>query len=92
MIRSFRHKGLENFFTAGNKKGIRPEHAGRLRDILFRLQFAQRVGDMNFPGSRLHQLRGDRAGIWSITVSGNWRVLFRFDDDHASEVDYADYH
>jgi len=92
MIRSFRHKGLEKFFVTGSKKGIRPEHAERLKDILFRLQFAQRIEDMDFPGSRLHPLHGNRAGFWSVTVSGNWRVIFRFDKTHASEVDYVDYH
>ena len=92
MIKTFRHKGLERFFVAGSKKGIRLEHAQRLKDILFRLDHAVRVEDMNFPGARLHQLKGDRAGIWSVTVSGNWRVLFRFEAGHAWDTDYEDYH
>lgn len=92
MIRSFRHKGLERFFTTGSKKGIRPEHAQRLGDILFRLDHAVRIEDMNFPGARLHELKGDRAGTWSVTVSGNWRVFFRFEAGHARDVGYEDYH
>lgn len=92
MIRSFRHKGLERFFTTGSKKGIRPEQAQRLGDILFRLDHAVRIEDMNFPGARLHELKGGRAGTWSVTVSGNWRVLFRFEAGHARDVGYEDYH
>ena len=92
MIRSFQHKGLERFFTAGSKQGIRPEHAERLRDILFRLQFARTLQDVAFPGAGLHPLKGKLKGAWSIKVSGNWRVVFRFDQQHASEVDYVDYH
>lgn len=92
VIRSFRHKGLAGFFETGSRKGIRPEHAQRLRDILFRLDNAGRPDDMDFPGSRLHPLKGDRAGTWSVTVSGNWRVLFRFRQGHAWDVDYEDYH
>lgn len=92
MIRKFRHASLARFFATGNRKGIRPEHAQRLGDILFRLDNSVRADDMNFPGSRLHRLKGNRAGIWSVTVSGNWRVLFRFQDGHAWDVDYEDYH
>lgn len=92
MIQSFRHKGLEKFFAAGSKKGIRPEHAERLKDILFRLHFAHKIEDMGFPGSRLHSLHGKYVGFWSVTVSGNWRVIFRFEQGHASEVNYVDYH
>jgi len=92
MIRSFRHKGLERFFTTGSKQGIRPEHAQRLRDILFRLQFANKPQDVDFPGSGLHPLKGKLKGSWSVMVSGNWRVIFRFDQSHAFEVDYVDYH
>jgi proteic killer suppression protein len=92
MIRSFRHKGLARFFTTGSKQGIRPEHAQRLADILFRLQFARTVEDMNFPGSRLHRLKGKATGVWAVTVSGNWRITFRFENGHALEVDYVDYH
>lgn len=92
MIKDFRHKGLERLFTAGSKKGIRPEHTQRLKDILFRLDHATKVEDMNFPGARLHELKGNRAGIWSVTASGNWRVLFRFEGGRVWNTDYEDYH
>lgn len=92
MIKRFRHKGLERFFTTGSKQGIRPEHAVRLKDILFRLHFAAKAQDMDFPGARLHPLKGNRAGYWSVWVSGNWRITFRFENEHAWDVDYEDYH
>ena len=60
--------------------------------VLARLEEASEVGNMDLPGSRLHPLNGDRAGFWSVTVSGNWRVIFRFEDGHASDVDLIDYH
>ncbi len=92
MIRSFRHKGVEKFFTAGNQKGIRPEHAERLKQILFRLHAAEKVSDMGFPGSQLHRLKGKLREFWAVSVSGNWRIIFRFERGDAWEVDYDDYH
>lgn len=92
MIKSFRHKGLEDFFTTGSKKGIKPEQAVRLKQILFRLQFAEEIQDINFPGSDLHSLKGKLKGYWAVKVSGNWRLIFRFEGGHALEVDYGDYH
>lgn len=92
MIKSFRHKGLEKFFTTGSKKGIKPEQAVRLKLILFRLQFAEKIEDMNFPGSGLHPLKGKMQGHWAVKISGNWRLIFRFEGGHALEVDYGDYH
>lgn len=92
MIKSFRHKGLENFFYEGTRKGIQSKHARKLADILDRLDAAKVVGDMNFPGSDLHLLKGDRRGLWAVRVSGNWRLIFSFDEGNASEVSYIDYH
>ncbi|MGH8533519.1 MAG: type II toxin-antitoxin system RelE/ParE family toxin [Gammaproteobacteria bacterium] len=92
MIKGFRHKGLERLFTTGSKKGVIPDHKQRLDDILFRLHHAAKIKDMDFPGARLHQLKGNRSGVWSVTVSDNWRVLFRFEGGHAWDVDYEDYH
>ncbi|MBI2339495.1 MAG: type II toxin-antitoxin system RelE/ParE family toxin [Deltaproteobacteria bacterium] len=92
MIKSFRHKGLENFFYDGSKKGIQPKHARKLADILDRLHAAKAVEDMNFPGSGLHPLKGDRKGWWAVEVSGNWRVTFSFQEGNAEAVDYVDYH
>ena len=92
MIKSFRHKGLETFFYTGNKKGIRPEHANRLKRILDRLNAAGNIKDMNYPGSYLHQLSGDKKGQYAVKVSGNWRVFFEFIEGEAYVVDYDDYH
>lgn len=92
MIRSFKHKGLQRFFEQGVKSGIRPDHAERLRLILAQLQAAVAQEDMALPGLRLHRLKGDRKGTWSVTVSGNWRVTFSFVGKKAVDVDYEDYH
>lgn len=92
MIRSFRHKGLEQFFTFGIKKGIQTEHAGKLARILDRLDVVVQVEDMNLPGFRLHSLKGDEKETWSVSVNGNWRVTFHFIAGDAYVVDYQDYH
>ncbi len=92
MIRSFRHKGLAAFFTTGSARGIRPEHAKRLRLILARLHASTEVRDMNLPGLRLHPLKGHLAGSYAVDVSGNWRIIFRFEGTDAADVDYIDYH
>ncbi len=92
MIKSFKHKGLEDLFYDGSKKGIQPQHAQRLADILDRLDAAKVVKDMNFPGSDLHQLKGKMKGLWSVKVSGNWRVVFSFNEGNADYIDYMDYH
>jgi len=92
MIRSFKHKGLAKFFKSGSTVGIQAAHAKRLRLILGRLNSAVNAKDMDLPGLRLHELSGNRAGIWSVTVSGNWRVTFRFEDGDAEIVSYEDYH
>lgn len=92
MIESFRHKGLETFFVKGSKAGIQAHHANKLRLQLFALNRAERPEDLVAPGWRLHALSGDLAGYWSITVNGNWRLIFRFDDKDVELVDYLDYH
>ena len=92
VIKSFRHDGLERFFHAGSKAGIRPEHAKRLRLQLGRLDAATGPADMDMPGWRLHPLHRDLAGHWSVTVSGNWRLTFTFEGKDAILVDYQDYH
>ena len=91
-IEGFRHKGLERFFASGNKSGIQPKHADRLRLILGRLNVATGPRDMNLPGLDLHQLRGDRKGVWAVKVSGNWRVTFVFSGKDVDRVNYEDYH
>ena len=92
MIKSFRHKGLEVFFMTGSFKGIQATHAKRLRMQLAALDTATEIEDMNIPGYRLHELKGDRKGVWSMTVSGNWRLTFTFDNGNAEIVNYEDYH
>ncbi len=92
MIKSFRHKGLEAFFYTGSKKGIRPDHAAKLEKVLDRLNAANELKDMNFPGSYLHQLTGNKEGRHSVRISGNWRMVFKFVGGDAYVVDYEDYH
>ena len=92
MIKSFQHKGLKAFYNTGNTKGIRVDHANRLARVLSFLDRASSPDDLDLPGWRLHPLKGDKAHYWSITISGNWRVIFRFDGDHVELVDYLDYH
>lgn len=92
MIRSFKHKGLEKFFYDNVRSGIKPEHASRLGRILDRLDASGKPQDMNLPGFKLHELKGKEKGTWSVWVSGNWRVTFKFDGADAIDVDYSDYH
>jgi len=92
MIRSFKHKGLERFFIKGTRSGIQSPHANRLRLILGRLNASTVPTDMDLPGLHLHGLSGNRKGVWSVRVSGNWRVTFRFEGRDAVDVDYEDYH
>jgi proteic killer suppression protein len=92
MIKGFAHKGLEDFFHEGTVKGIQPKHAAKLGRLLDRLDAAGKPADMDFPGSALHPLKGDRRGYWAVKVSGNWRVVFRFEDGNAFDVSYLDYH
>ena len=91
-ITAFRHKGLEQFFATGTKRGIQAKHADRLRLILGRLNVAASPADMNLPGLALHELQGTRKGTWAVKVSGNWRVTFEFAGKDAERVDYEDYH
>lgn len=92
MILSFKHKGLERFFKTGKSSGIQSKHGKRLKLILGRLNASISPQDMNLPGLYLHQLTGNRSTIWSVRVSGNWRVTFRFNGEHAEIVNYEDYH
>ena len=91
MIRTIRHKGLKRLFEQDDPRGVNPEHAQTLRDILATIHAAPTLAHLNQPGFRLHPLRGQMKGFWSITVRANWRVIFRFDDG-AEDVDSVDYH
>jgi proteic killer suppression protein len=92
MIRSFRHKGIEAFFRTGTTAGIQSKHAARLRLQLAMLDKASAPNDMAAPGWKLHPLKADLAGHWSVSVNGNWRLTFKFIDRDAELVDYQDYH
>lgn len=92
MIKSFEHKGLEDFFYSGSKKGIRPEHADKISRILDRLDASNDIMDMSYPGSYLHKLSGNLEDQFSVRVFGNWRIIFKFIDGDAYVVNYEDYH
>ena len=92
MIIKFKHKGLKKLFDSGSIAGIQSEHVIRLRRILALLETAESPDDMDLPGLRLHPLKGDRDGTWSVSVSGNWRVTFQFQGSNVTNVDYDDYH
>lgn len=92
MIKSFTHKGIKAFFETGTKAGIQAAHASRLRLQLAALNRAKAPTDMAVPSWKLHSLKGNLTGHWAITVNGNWRITFRFENGDALLVDYHDYH
>jgi len=92
MIGSIRHKGLAALYHDDQTKGVKQSHVKRLRQILALLASAYTIEDMNVPGLELHQLKGDLTGFYAVSVSGNWRVIFRFHDMQATDVDLIDYH
>ncbi|WP_419864192.1 type II toxin-antitoxin system RelE/ParE family toxin [Candidatus Poriferisodalis sp.] len=92
MIRSFRHRGLRALYDGRSPKGVNPDHIQKLTRVLAVLDHSTRAGDMDLPGFRVHALTGNLKGHYAVTVSGNWRVTFRFEDGHATDVNYVDYH
>ena len=92
MIIGFRHRGLQRLFERGERRRIPPNQIEKIEDILAQLDVAAGSQDMNKPGFRLHPLSGDLAGFWSVAVSGNWRITFRFDSTDVTDVDLVDYH
>ena len=92
MIKSFKHKGLKKFYETGSKQGIQAQHTLKLRMQLAALDSARVLEDLDIPGYRFHELKGNRKGIWSISVSGNWRITFEFIDGNIFIVNYEDYH
>jgi proteic killer suppression protein len=92
MVRGFRHKGLKRLFEKGEAKGVHQDHRDKLENILAVLNRARTPDEMNLPGFRLHPLKGDLKGYWSVTVRANWRVTFRLDEEDAYDVDLIDYH
>jgi proteic killer suppression protein len=92
MIQNFRHKGLHRFFAESDGHGIPAQHAARMVRLLDRLNAAVKPEDMDLPGYRFHSLKGNRLGDYAVSVSGNWRMTFRFDGEDATDVDLEDYH
>jgi toxin HigB-1 len=92
MIITIRHKGLRRLHETDDPRGVMADHADKLRRILARLDASRAASDMDLPGYRLHALKGSLAGFYAVTVNGNWRVVFRFEQGSATDVDYVDYH
>jgi toxin HigB-1 len=93
MIRRIRHKGLEGFFREGKARGINAQHAARRRVLLTALDAATGPEEMDLlPGAPLHPLKGERRGHWAVAVSGNWRLVFEFVGEDATNLDLVDYH
>ncbi|HLD73557.1 MAG TPA: type II toxin-antitoxin system RelE/ParE family toxin [Bdellovibrionota bacterium] len=92
MIASWKHKGLKQFYLTESKAGIKPEHAKRLTIILQFLDSAEKAEDLDLPGFNFHKLKGPMKEYYSVQVSGNWRVIFKFEGENPISIDYLDYH
>ena len=92
VVASFRHRGLKALYDGRTTRRVAPGHVEKLRDILAALDRSRVPADMNLSGFRLHELRGRLKGHYAVSVSGNWRVTFRFEDGSPVDVDYVDYH
>ena len=92
MIRSFKHRGMKRLFERDDRSGIRPDLLESVEDIIGRLNQATTPQALNLPGYRLHPLKGDLDGFWSVTVRANWRLIFRFEGGDAFDVELTDYH
>lgn len=92
MIRSFKHRGLKRLYERGDRSGIRPDLVDTVQEILTILDEAAAPQALNLPGYRLHPLKGDLQGFWSVTVRANWRIKFRFEATDALDVELIDYH
>ena len=92
MIRTFKHRGLQDLWETGSVAGITPAHAPRALRMLDALNAATKPKDMDLPGYKWHELKGNKAGTYAVTVSGNWRMTYRWDGVDAIVVNYEDYH
>jgi proteic killer suppression protein len=92
MVKSFKHRGLKRLYERGDRSGIRPDLVDTVEDFLARLDEAATPQALNLPGYRLHPLKGDLQGFWSVTVRANWRIIFRFQGADAFDVELIDYH
>lgn len=92
MIQSFKHRGLKRFYERSERGAVRPDLADRIETILLRLDISEQIEDIDMHSFRLHPLKGDLKGFWSVTVRANWRIIFRFNDGEVFDVDLVDYH
>ena len=92
MIRSFKHRGLKRLYERDDGSGIRPDLVDTVQEILTALDDASAQQNLNLPGYRLHPLKGDLKGFWSVTVRANWRIIFLFEETDAFDVELTDYH
>jgi toxin HigB-1 len=92
MIASFRHRGLRRFYEQGDRSGLNPDHAEKIKQILSALEAAETSEELDLPGFHFHRLTGNRRGTFSVTVRANWRITFRFEQGKASDVHLEDYH
>ena len=92
MIKTIRHRGLKRLYERGDLSGVRSDQVNRIAGVLAHLDQALNPADLDLPGYRLHRLKGELKGMWSVAISGNWRIIFRFADGDAFDVDLVDYH
>jgi len=92
VVRNFKHLGLKRLYERGDRSRINPNYVGKIELILADLDASETLGHMRRPGYRLHELKGDMKGLYAVDVSGNWRIIFRFEDGEASGIDLIDYH
>lgn len=92
MIKTFRHRGLKRLYQTGDASKLRADQVKRIEEVLAHLDVAMKPTDLDFPGYRLHRLKGNLKDFWSVSISGNWRITFRFEDGDAFDVGLVDYH
>lgn len=92
VIRTLRHRGLKRLYERGDRRRLRPDQVARISSVLSALDVASKPSDLSLPRYRIHPLKGDLEGYWSISVSGNWRIVFRFRNGDVYDVDLVDYH
>ena len=92
MIKRFRHRALKRLFEDDDRRGLNADHVEKIRRILAQLKRSSQPEDMDLPGFKLHLLKGDLAGFWSVTVSANWRIVFRFESGDVTDINLIDYH
>ena len=92
MVKSFKHRGLKRLYERGDRSRINPNYVGKVELVLADLDASETLEHMRRPGYRLHELKGDMKGLYAVDISGNWRIVFRFKDGEAEDIDLTDYH